>query len=590
MVATKLQAFGGMKPSIDDQLLPDTAAGRAVNTWLYTGSLQGIKQLREVYTLQTGKAKALRLPRVSIERANIPDSFWVEFDHPDTSFIKSPLASDSFERFYFASPAIRPLYNTRARLENGDPHYFLGVPAPSAAPTGSVTGGSGPSATRSYVYTWVTAFGEEGPPSPGLTLSGNQDGTWNVTLTAPPGGVTANRNIQNVRIYRTVTGTGGAATFFRVVELPIASTSYGDTLSDAVVTANGQLQSTTWVEPPNDLQGMVAMANGVFAAFRENEIWFSEPYRPHAWPAQYVLGVSERIVGLGTINQTLVVLTDGNPYTSTGINPSTMQLTRIAAYEPCLSRGSIVQTKDGVMYASPNGLVVVAPGRAEVVSRSVFSKDAWLSTFEVFRTRAALLGTAYYFWGSSRLFVYEPTAFETTAFEQIDATSAKVGSLFELADQRVSVSLLETTDIITNLYTDLWTDEIFIVKNDKIYWLDITETDATEPYLWRSKKYMMGEAENLGVVKIHFKVPASTPPQNPTPTVGLNQTLQTGQYGLVRVYADDRLVFTREIRTSGEQMRLPKGFKADFWQFEVEARVEITSIQVASSPKELKGV
>jgi hypothetical protein len=34
-------------------------------------------------------------------------------------------------------------------------------------------------------------------------------------------------------------------------------------------------------------------------------------------------------------------------------------------------------------------------------------------------------------------------------------------------------------------------------------------------------------------------------------------------------------------------MRLPSGFKADFWQVEVTTKVPISSIQMATSAKEL---
>jgi hypothetical protein len=47
---------------------------------------------------------------------------------------------------------------------------------------------------------------------------------------------------------------------------------------------------------------------------------------------------------------------------------------------------------------------------------------------------------------------------------------------------------------------------------------------------------------------------------------------------------------TRELRESGEMIRLPSGFTADFWQFEIEARVHISSLQIATSAKELAGV
>jgi len=47
------------------------------------------------------------------------------------------------------------------------------------------------------------------------------------------------------------------------------------------------------------------------------------------------------------------------------------------------------------------------------------------------------------------------------------------------------------------------------------------------------------------------------------------------------------LIYTQELRTSGELWRLPSGFTADFWQYEIETRLKILNIQIASSVKEL---
>jgi hypothetical protein len=61
-------------------------------------------------------------------------------------------------------------------------------------------------------------------------------------------------------------------------------------------------------------------------------------------------------------------------------------------------------------------------------------------------------------------------------------------------------------------------------------------------------------------------------------------------WGVCRVYADDRLVFERGLMKSGELWKLPSGFKADFWQYEVEAFTKVLSVQIASSTKELISV
>jgi hypothetical protein len=60
--------------------------------------------------------------------------------------------------------------------------------------------------------------------------------------------------------------------------------------------------------------------------------------------------------------------------------------------------------------------------------------------------------------------------------------------------------------------------------------------------------------------------------------------------GRVKVFANDVQVMQRSLVLSGEQWRLPSGFKTDFWQFQIESAVEIFSLQAATSPSELASV
>lgn len=67
--------------------------------------------------------------------------------------------------------------------------YRLGLPRPDTAPTVSHTGGTQATIERSYVYTFVTAWGEEGPPSAVGTYEAPSDATqWDISTIdlAPP--------------------------------------------------------------------------------------------------------------------------------------------------------------------------------------------------------------------------------------------------------------------------------------------------------------------------------------------------------------------------------------------------------------------
>ncbi len=594
MVALKVNTFGGMIPARERILLPDGAAQASENSWLYSGAVEPFRVPTLLRTMTNPVAtKAHRIPRTDPTRRGLFDSDWLEFENPNTDVLSSPIANDSFERFYWASSTLPPYYNTKARIAAGQTPYLLGIPAPSAAPGVSVAGGSGTTITRAYVYTFVSGFGEEGPPSPPTLVTGFINGTWNITAVAPSLGQTTGRNLTKINIYRTITSSAGIATYYFVTQLTLPTVAYADTLADTAVVANNQLESTGYTAPPSDLQGLVAMPNGMFVGWRGNELWFSEPYKPHAWPIAYTNSVDYDIVGLGVLGQTCVVCTTSSPYAATGVNPSAISLSKMATIEPCVARLSIVSTKRGVYYASPNGIVSVSAAGAEVITRDMISKDHWQKALTIEALRAAWLGTAYYCYGARRPNVFEPPAFESTAFEQEDYTGAYNGAVIDFEDARVAYNTLYDPVPTDNVYTDPWSGEVLIIRGGNLYFLDITDDAEPGTFKWKSKRLQLAAAANLGVIQIFICSCNSNgvfPPLNPIPNASLVQTLASDQWGLVRVYADGRHVFTREIRSSGEIMRLPSGYQATMWEVEIEARVKITGIQVASTMGELKSV
>jgi hypothetical protein len=595
MVALKITGFGGMIPAQGDSLLPEQNAALAQNTFLDAGEVYGIRQTKTLHTMvNSGWKYAFRVPLGPPDKNHITNSYWWEFADPDTNVLKSQLTNDSWQRYYFCSPSQSPGYNTQARITAGNANYLLGIPAPTSAPTVAVAGGSGTTAQRAYVYTWVSAYGEEGPPSPPVSQTGFVNGTWNVTIPAAPGSATTNRNLVSTNIYRTVTNASGGATYYLVAQIPIGTLTYADTLSDVTVAGNVVLPSLTWFPPPTDMIGFVSMPNGMMAGWRlnSNEVWFCEPYRPHAWPAQYTIGVDANVVGLGVVGQTLVILTQGFPYSATGINPSNMALSKIATFEPCMSRGGIVSTATGVFYPSPNGVCLAAYGMVQNATLPLATKDRFQDLLTPESMRSAKLSASYYTFGSSIYGGFEPTAFDNASFSIANTSGSRQGALINLGDPRVAWTELVQSVSVDNVMTDLWSGEIFLMQGGVVGWLDVSSAGITGSYLWRSKQFQMSQKTNLKAMKISFINNINDPSfvHNTTRNTNNPQALGAGQYGLLRVYGDGNLIMTREIWTDNEVMTLPAGYKADFYQFEIEARVRVQSLQVASSIKELAGV
>lgn len=589
MVALKLQNFGGMVPAVDPHLLPPNSAEHCENAWVNSGALEGFRELVLAHTPVNPLARrAFRIPIDKVDAGRIPNSYWLEFETFNVSVVEAPTVGDQFERFYWATDNDRPRYNTKERIAAGLPALILGVPAPSTAPGVSVTGGTGASESRAYVYTFVTAYGEEGPPSLPTLVNGNSDGTWNITLTAPTTAESTDRLLSKVRIYRTVSGVGGETDYFFVHEQDIVVTTYADTT--ASVTGNRILESLFWTEPPEDLEGFVSMANGIIAAWRANEIWFCDPYRPHAWPVSYQISVESKVIGCGVIGQTLIVCTQGAPFAVSGINPASMAVSRLATFEPCLSRGSIVSTPAGVVYASPNGLALANPGASVVITRQMISKEKWGDLLTLPTLFGATFNGGYYCFGSVAQGCFDDATFDNSGFLLDDYSGAYTGAYIDVNDMRVAYSALSSPVPVRSIYTDFWTGEIFIHRDDGIYWLDQSARRERGVFTWRSKILETPNQRNFEAMRVYFTSFDTTPELNPVQNVSPEQTLQADQWGLVRVYADGRLRFTRELRRSGEFFRLPSGFKATFWQIEIEARVRIDSVEIASTARELASV
>jgi hypothetical protein len=153
---------------------------------------------------------------------------------------------------------------------------------------------------------------------------------------------------------------------------------------------------------------------------------------------------------------------------------------------------------------------------------------------------------------------------------------------------------------VDNVRIDPWSSVGLVMQNHGVYYFDFTDAaPVMQTYKWRSKLMQQKSKKNFSAMRIWFSIPPGTPAQSATRNEAAFSdpswnTLSAGQYGIVRVYAGYTsvggalpLVTVREIRTPQELMRIASGFKAETWQFEIEARVPISNVQVATSVKAL---
>lgn len=623
MVAMRIENFGGMVPLISRRLLPENMAVAATNAYFRGGEVRGLREPMVIKSFGAGPPnyeKAYRVPDPAAPTVPV----WVPFTSRNADFFPNPLVNDAFNRYLWidsngpGSPQL-PQANSLARIKLGDPSILLGVPPPAAAPTVTPSGGSAPVVTRAYVYTYVNLFGEEGPPSPPITATGNDNGTWTVGALVNPAFATA-RGITHTRIYRTITGQSGSTTFFRVVEQVVATSSYADTIPTATVAQNALLlESTNW-EPPLAMEGMIEMPNGFFAGWSGKNIYFSEPYRPWAWPVGYTISAAYPILDCGVVDQTLVALTESAPVLVTGIQPASMAISKTAYIEPCVNPNSITQAPEGVYFASQNGLMLISPAGLAPVTRQVINRDEWQNEYVPSISSAVAFDSQYVAHGTTGTgFVFDPRGIQS------------------------GIIKLANFDPVKAIWSDPWTAEAHLMVGNDVY--EWSRTDA--PFVtatWLSKEFQFPRPINLGAVMVSIDLRLSTPtqasgivvePEEPTGSpwtelVGLynygeyngpmynevpldgttppgNPTAQPWPfwYGVLGdggdtplpdgavceliVYANNAIVFRRLVE-SGVVYRLPSGFKNDIWQVQVRSRVPVLNIQIAETAKELARV
>jgi hypothetical protein len=593
-----ISAFGGEIPAIDERLIGDTQAAASVNAWLLSGRIEPVRSLQPIHAMENAAARSFfRLPKGDPGVDNMVDSYWLEFENDNVRVVRSPVVGQDDDGRYYWADGTHPKMMTGDMIEAGDPPYFLGVPAPTIPPLVTVSGGSSSSnKTVNYTYTYVTSLGEESAPSPPTTATGKIDATYHLTLTPPSPAQLDGHDITHMRIYRTVVSAQGIGTFFFVAEVPIATTVYDDNcavVTDAVVVNNEQLLTTTWSEPPTDLQGLVTLPNGMLAGWRKNEVWFCEPYFPHAWPIQYVIGVDPTIVGLGVFGQSLIILCEGQPYAATGIHPSAMALSKIQPLEPCTSQRSIVNTPNGVLYSSPNGLINITPQGATNLTIQTILKSQWAARMNLSTVMASIISQAYYCYSGTLAGVFQNSsnppdafnAFQQDAFQQDSFFGSRPGAYISLNDQRLGITTLDPApDIVVNVITDIFNGETMVLRDGVVYLVDTRALAPYAKYRWRSKIFVLPYIQNLGAAKVYWTPPDPTTVPNPT---------------IFRVYASERPTetgngltkrFECKLGKSGEMFRLPSGYKAQFYQFEIEGYAIIDAIHCAQTPHELRRV
>jgi hypothetical protein len=429
----------------------------------------------------------------------------------------------------------------------------------------SASGGvadSGTLESRVYVFTWVaneSGLVMESMPSPAsATLDVYPGGSVLLTNfgTAP----TSNGYLATgVRIYR---ATAGVYLFVAEQTLAEGAISYNDTKdADAL---GEPCPSLTWEEPPTVgtgaseqfLTGLINLPNGMMAGFIGRDVYFCEPYRPYAWPSGYSQTVDFPVVGLGRLDTTLVVLTTGTPYLMQGSAPEFINVVKSDVEQACVSKRSIVSMGGAVLYASPDGLVMLSPSGSKVITAERYDREDW----------QAFNPSSIHAYGHDNLYV----AFYT----QGDGT--KGGFVVDLALGQMtlhSIGLGADVDILGG-YRDLRNDMLYLVNANRQ--IVKYRGGAARVGKWRSKIFSMPQITGFSCAQVEA--------QGFTDGAG-NVIAAYPSGGACRVYCDGSLIHTQTL-TSRAPFRLPAVQGRD-WEVEVDVKAEIFNIVIAQAMSEI---
>lgn len=541
----QLGPFLGTRPRAGAKLLGPNEAQIAKNCDLRSGELRPLKATSAVSGVTLiANAKVIHL---------FQGAYWFSWSDTNVKVARTPVKGDTAERTVWTGDSADsglPKMGYSPFSITGTPpirypaaYYRLGLPKPTVAPTLALGTGGGcdiaVQQARAYVEVFVTGLGEIGQPSDPASISGVCQGQQ-VLLTLLNANPAGPYNITNRRIYRSVTGTNGTESRF-VVELPIATTSYTDTLLDSQL--GDILESSTWLTPVNTLSRVTALSGSMLAALdstNRKDVWISEPGIYYGWPN--VQAVNYDTVDIVSIGTSMAVLTKGNPYIATGTDPTALTLEKMTDEQACSSARSVAPYGDGAIYSSPDGLVLISQGGAPVITNNYLTQKEWE--------------------------VYVPSSIHGYVHDKqyvgfYDTGTAQGGFIFD-PRQDGGVGFTTTDVIATAGYVDVLTDALYLVVGGVLVKWQGASTYLT--YQLKSGVTELDRYTNFSWGRVIASSYASL---------------------TMKVYADGVLKLTKTV-TSSDPFRMPGGFLAKSWEIELSGTDFVQFAAIANSMAELR--
>lgn len=625
------QQFSGIAPRIAPRLLPATLAQEALDVKLWSGELRPhyadtiIKYIPSI-------TQSIYRYKWKNKKYN-----WLGWAK-SVNVVKGPVYDDENNRIYLmVNDGTGFLVTDSSLLEDRDyinglesKAYAVAIPEPGQSDIWVSGGtGSGDIESRSYVYCYVRQWSDGtidvGKSSGPLKNSSDRS---RYTVDVRPGQVVdmsivdpiAHANgigagINKIYIYRSEVTSAGQALYSYVDQFDV-NTNRVTNNPAAVWVSNGSYYkysdskpntslgeacpSIYWDAPVTGLKGLVSLQNGLFAAYKDSTIYVSDWNAPHAWPYEHTVTIDYPIVGLGSFGNTIVVCTEAAPVLITVTDPTKPTTRAIQENCPCVSAGSIVSTRNGVIFASTNGLVLINSASPTFITEKIITQDEWLPLHPE-SLQAAFLNNTYYG------FFTNPT--EKAAGFLFDLDSYTYSTVY---NSIVSSGMVYTSQPTKIVYNDVEQSQLYVcypLENKTQYSLNSFGTDSriNKSFRWRSKVNVSPQGLfTLSCAQVNFTKLSSLKPEPPVwegrlagsalgmvyvnkqPVNGWckTNTIELYDKTVFNYYVDGKLRFTKNIVDS-KPFRLPSGFRGETVEIELKSNSHVHSVILASSMGEL---
>ena len=312
-----------------------------------------------------------------------------------------------------------------------------------------------------YLMTYVDDLGVEGPPGP---VSAEFHRTPDMRVTVSGLSVSTDSTIKKKRLYRSAASTS-SGDFFFLAELDNAATSYIDMTADSGLAE----KFTERFNPPDGLQGLTLLPNGIACAFIDRDVWFSDQFVITSWDPVNVITCGYPIVALEASGNDCVVMTAGRPSIITGDAPDNMAQAELMVDQSCVASLGVARVGNAVLYPSPDGLVQVVGGQAMLLTKQFYKREDWQAL--------------------------NPSAFIAASHDnRYHAFTSSLGLIIDLQGPEGGLLITTNDEVCNGLFSDEETDLLYLIQGINLVSFNTSATPKT--LTWRSKEFQFERMVN----------------------------------------------------------------------------------------------